>query len=47
MFLDITALNQKITQFTHSYAQTQQEIIALLKQIKLELTQIKQILKDK
>ena len=40
MFPDITQLTNKITQFTHSYAQTQQEIITLLKAQNLLLTQI-------
>jgi len=46
MFPDLTQLTQKITQFTHSYSQTQTEVIALLKQINLELAQIKQLLKE-
>ena len=47
MFLDITQLNQKITQFTHSYSQTQQEIITLLKAQNLLLTQILNQIKEK
>jgi len=41
---DITPLTNKITEFTASQAHSQQAMIALLKQIHLELTQIKQIL---
>ena len=40
MFPDLTQLTQKITQFTHSYSQTQTEVIALLKAQNLLLTQI-------
>ena len=41
---DITPLTNKIQEFTHSQQQSQAQIIALLKQIHFELTQIKQIL---
>ena len=41
---DITPLTNKIQEFTISQQQSQAQIIALLKQIHLELTQIKQIL---
>ena len=47
MFPDITQLNQKITQFTHSYQQSQTEIIALLKAQNLLLTQILNQIKEK
>ena len=39
---DITPLTNKITEFTHSQQQSQAQIIALLKQISLELTQLLQ-----
>jgi len=42
---DITPLTNKITEFTHSQQQSQAQIIALLKQIHFELTQIDQTLK--
>ena len=47
MFPDITQLNNKITQFTQSYSQTQQEIIALLKAQNQLLTQILDQIKTK
>ena len=47
MFPDITQLNQKITQFTLSYSQTQAEIITLLKAQNLLLTQILNQIKTK
>ena len=43
LFPDITPLTNKITEFTHSQQQSQAQIIALLKQIHFELTQIKQL----
>ena len=47
MFPDITQLNKQITQFTHSYQQSQVEIITLLKAQNLLLTQILNQIKEK
>jgi hypothetical protein len=41
LFPDITPLSNQIQAFTASQAHSQQAIIALLKQIHFELTQIK------
>ena len=43
---DITPLTNKITEFTYSQKQTQQEIVALLKQNNLLLAQIEKHLKE-
>ena len=46
LFPDITPLTNKIQEFTHSQQQSQAQIIALLKQNNLLLTQIQQALKN-
>ena len=46
LFPDITPLTNKIQEFTASQSQSQQQIIALLKQNNLLLTQIQQALKN-
>jgi hypothetical protein len=46
-FLNLAQITQKLDQFSSTQSQNQQQMIALLKQISLELTQIKQILKEK
>ena len=45
-FPDLTNLNNKITDFSQKQTHSQQEIIALLKQISLELAQIKTYLQQ-
>lgn len=46
-FPDLAPIVQKLDQFSQSQSQNQQQMIALLKQIHLELIQIKQNLKNK
>jgi len=46
-FPDLAPIVQKLDQFSQSQSQNQLQMIALLKQIHLELIQIKQNLKNK
>jgi hypothetical protein len=46
-FPDLAPLTHKINEFSQTQSQNQQQMIALLKQIHLELTEIKQTLKNK
>ena len=46
-FLDLAPIVQKLNQFSQTQSQNQQQMIALLKQIHFELTEIKQTLKNK
>lgn len=47
LFPDLAPIVQKLDQFSQSQSQNQQQMIALLKQISLDLAQIKQTLKNK
>ena len=46
LFPDLTPLTQKLDQFSQTQSQNQQQMITLLKQIHLELTQIKAYLQQ-
>ena len=46
LFPDLSPLTSKIEQFTQTQNQNQSQMIALLQQIRLELAEIKQQLKN-